>query len=91
MFFRFGSALALIVVIGLAAVRIEKRNLEVRRAITRQYFQTDVLLEERARLRLQTERLGSPEQLNRLEDSGAHFERSPTQEAAGMMRIEGRR
>lgn len=63
MFFRFGSALALVVLISLAGVGLEKRNLELRRAISHQHFQTDVLLEEHARLRLRTQQLGAPERV----------------------------
>ena len=60
MYFRFGSALVLIVCISLAGVALEKRNLELRREVTRQHYRTEVLLEKHARLRAETQQLGAP-------------------------------
>ena len=63
MFFRFGSAVCLVVVISLLGIAIEKRNLELRRAISRQHYRMDVLLDEHARLRLRAQELAAVEGL----------------------------
>ena len=60
MYFRFGSALVLVVLISLAGIALEKKNLELRRAITRQRYRMDVMREIHARIRLETQRLASP-------------------------------
>jgi hypothetical protein len=63
MFFRFVAALVAVVVISLAGVAIEKRNLELRRAISHQEYQRELLIERQARTRAETERLGAPPRL----------------------------
>ena len=63
MFFRFGSALLLVVIISLLGIAIEKQNLEMRRELSRQHYQMDVLLDEHARLRLRTQELAAVEGL----------------------------
>ena len=69
MFFRFGSAIVLVVLISLAGVSLEKENLELRRAVSRQQYRMDVLLESHARLRLRTQQLGAPVQvIEQIED-----------------------
>ena len=60
MYFRFGSALVLVVLISLAGIALEKKNLELRRAVTRQRYRMDVLRDLHARIRLETQRLASP-------------------------------
>ncbi|MEO1996965.1 MAG: hypothetical protein ABGZ17_16990, partial [Planctomycetaceae bacterium] len=60
MYFRFGSALLLVLAISLGGIAFEKGNLELRRRLTRQHYQTAVLLEKHAKLRLKTQRLGAP-------------------------------
>lgn len=67
MFFRFSAALILIVIVSMAGVVLEKRTLELRRAVSRQYYQTDLLLEQHVRLRLETQRLTAPAQLEILQ------------------------
>jgi hypothetical protein len=62
MYFRFGSALVLVVLISLAGIALEKRNLDLRRAATRQRFRRDVLHDTHIRMRLETQRLGAPAQ-----------------------------
>ena len=77
MYFRFGSALLLVLAISLGGIAFEKRNLELRRRLTRQHYQTAVLLEKHAKLRLKTQRLGSPNRVlkavrpGQLESQGA--------------------
>ena len=63
MFFRFGSALLLVVIISLLGIAIEKQNLEMRRELSRQHYQMDVLLDEHAKLRFRTQELAAVEGL----------------------------
>ncbi|MBL8814597.1 MAG: hypothetical protein JNL58_01110 [Planctomyces sp.] len=63
MFFRFSAALILIVMVSMTSVMIEKRTLELRRQISRQYYHTDLLIELQVRLRLETQTLTAPSQL----------------------------
>lgn len=60
MFFRFGSAIVLAVLIALAGVALEKQNLEMKRSVSRQQFRLDVLLNDHARMRLRSQQLGAP-------------------------------
>ena len=69
MFFRFGSAVLLVVVVSLTGIGLEKQNLEFRRLLSRQQYRADVLLESHSRLRLRTQQLGAPVRLiDSLED-----------------------
>ena len=52
----------------MAGVLLEKRTLELRRAVSRQYFHTDLLIEQQVALRLETQRLTAPAQLANLQD-----------------------
>lgn len=63
MFFRFGSAVFLVVVMSLLGIAIEKQNLDLRREISRQHYRMDVLQEEHARLRLRSQKLAAIERL----------------------------
>lgn len=63
MFFRFGAAMALVVAIALAGTALENRSLSLRRAISHQRYQLDVLVEKQARLRVVAQRAGAPAQL----------------------------
>lgn len=60
MYFRFGSAVVVVVLISLAGTALEKRSLELRREIGRQHYRMEVLRERHARLRLRTQQLGAP-------------------------------
>lgn len=60
MYFRFSSALFLVVVISLLGASLEKRSLELRRDVTRQKYQMDVLRDTFSRKRLQAQQLGAP-------------------------------
>lgn len=60
MFFRFGSALVLVVLISLAGTALEKRNLELRRMVSHQQYRLDVLLQQHAAHRVQAQQLGAP-------------------------------
>ena len=63
MFFRFGSALCLIVFVALWGTSLEKQNLELKRAISQQRYRQDALLDMQVRLRLEAQRLGTPARL----------------------------
>lgn len=63
MFFRFGGAIVLAVLISLTGVALEKRNLELRRAVSQQEYQRELLVERQARVRAETHKLGAPPRL----------------------------
>ncbi|MCA9038153.1 MAG: hypothetical protein KDA91_23670, partial [Planctomycetaceae bacterium] len=50
----------------MAGVMLEKQTLQLRRSISRQYYQTDLLIEQQVALRLETQRLTAPAQLSTL-------------------------
>ena len=60
MFFRFGSAIVLVVLISLAGTALEKRNLQLKRAVSRQHYRLQVLLDQYATCRVEAQRLGAP-------------------------------
>jgi hypothetical protein len=70
MFFRFGGAIVLTVLISLSGIALEKRILVLRRAVSHQAFRLDVLLEEHASLRLRTQQLGAPARLMKALERG---------------------
>ena len=63
MFFRFGAALSLVVLVALAGTMLEKQNLQLKRAISHQQYRLEELLDSHVRLRLEAQRLGTPERL----------------------------
>jgi len=63
MFFRFVASLVLVVLVSMVGIGLEKQTLEMKRAVSRQYFQEDLLLEMHARLRLRIQELTAPSQL----------------------------
>lgn len=63
MFFRFGVALSLVVLISLAGTILEKRNLELKRSVSRQHYRLDILEERYAAQRVEAQRLGAPARL----------------------------
>jgi len=63
MYFRFGMALLLAVAISITGVAIEKTTLSLRRDISRQHYQLEVLRERHAEVRLKTQRLGAPQRM----------------------------
>jgi len=70
MFFRFGAALLLIVVVSLLGIALEKRTLSLKRAITLQTYRAEQLQERCSRLRLQCEQLGAPARLMQAIEDG---------------------
>ena len=77
MFFRFGSAIVMAVLVSMGGVAIEKRILDLRRDIVLQRYQTDVLLEAHAGFRLITQRRAAPSRLIESMDADAHELRRP--------------
>jgi hypothetical protein len=76
MFFRFGVALCLIVLVALWGTSLEKQNLELKRAISQQHYRRDALLDMQVRLRLEAQRLGTPAKLmETLERGEIHLQR----------------
>ena len=63
MFFRFISAIALVVLVSMGGVVIEKRMLDLRRKVSRQQYRTEILLDRYTALRLKTQRLSSPDRM----------------------------
>jgi len=63
MYFRFGSALVLVILMSVGGVAIEKQCLALRRTVIRQQYRRDALGDEYARLRLETQQLGAPVRL----------------------------
>jgi hypothetical protein len=70
-YFRFAAGLMLVVLVSMAGVWLEKQTLEMRRTISVQYYQTDVLFDLIVRLRLETQRLTAPAQLTQIEKQHA--------------------
>lgn len=60
MFFRFAAALSLIVLISMTGVVLQKRTLELRRQVSLQSYQTELLVEQHVLLRLETQQLTAP-------------------------------
>ncbi|MBX3439297.1 MAG: hypothetical protein KF861_17540 [Planctomycetaceae bacterium] len=50
--FRFLAGLSLLIAVSLVGIRLETRELALKRAISLQHFRIDQLLEERTRLRI---------------------------------------
>lgn len=69
MFFRFVASLLLVVLVSMIGIAVEKQTLEMKRAVTRQYFQKDLLLEMHARVRLRIQQLTAPSQLTAVSPS----------------------
>jgi hypothetical protein len=63
MFFRFGAALLLVVLISLAGTTLEKRNLELKRAVSRQHYRLEILEEQYVTQRVIAQQLGAPGRL----------------------------
>ena len=77
MFFRFGAALSLIVLVALAGTALETQNLQLKRALSHQQYRLDAMLDSHVRLRLQTQRLGTPARLLGALESGEFPIRRP--------------
>ena len=69
MYFRFAAGLMLVVIVSMAGVWLEKQTLEMRRTVSVQYYQTDVLFDLLVRLRLETQQLTAPAQMALTEEA----------------------
>ena len=77
MFFRFGAALVLVVLISLAGTGLEKRNLELKRVVSRQSYRLEILQEQHAAKRVLAQQLGAPSRLvDQLDADAASSEKS---------------
>jgi len=74
MFLRFAAAIGLITAIGLMTIAIEKQNLSLKRAISLQHYQIEVLREQKWRLALESQQLGA---LPRLQEEWENSHQSP--------------
>ena len=83
MFFRFGSAIVLVVLISLSGVALEKQNLELKRTVSRQRFQLDVLRNEHAQVRLRSQQLGAPVRMVEALEQGRMPVRKPDRPSRG--------
>lgn len=63
MFFRFAAALMLVVLISTVGIALERQTLEAKRAVSRQAFQIDLLVEMHSQLRLSIQQQTAPAQL----------------------------
>ena len=70
MFFRFGAAVLLIVVVSLLGIAIEKRTLSLKRTISLQLYRAEQLQERCVRLRMRSEELGAPVRLMQALETG---------------------
>lgn len=87
MLFRFGAAIALVVLTSVIGVALEKRMLELQRQVSRQYYRSEVLLERHAKLRLLTQQLGAPTRvINSMEQGDTQL-----QQPQGPVKTTGRR
>jgi hypothetical protein len=77
-YFRFASGLMLVVLVSMAGVWLEKQTLEMRRSVSVQYYQTDVLLDLLVRLRLETQQLTAPAQMAAMQDLEQHKPAKPS-------------
>jgi hypothetical protein len=77
MFFRFGAAIVLVVLISLTGTAFEKRNLELKRVVSRQSYRLEILQEQHAAKRVLAQQLGAPSRLvDQLDADAANSEKS---------------
>lgn len=60
MFFRFAAGLILVVLVSMVGIVLEKQTLAMNRAVSRQFFQLDLMLEMHAQLRLSIQKQTAP-------------------------------
>ncbi len=81
MFFRFSGAVALVVIVSLLGIALEKSNLTYRSALSRQHYQFEELLDQHALLRTQTQQMGAPARMIDAIEDGRLELRQPEQSA----------
>jgi len=68
MLFRFGSAILLAVAVSLIGIALEKESLKLKRQVSHQHLQLEVLINAHAKMKLATQRASSPRKvLNSIE------------------------
>ena len=60
LFFRFAVAVAIVVLIVSQGLILEKERLELRREVSQQQAETEILVEKEVRLRMEAHQLGAP-------------------------------
>jgi hypothetical protein len=70
-FFRFSAGLILVVLVSMVGIGLEKQTLEIKRSVSGQYFQKDLLLEMHAHLRLKIQTLTAPSQLAKIDHTAS--------------------
>ena len=84
MYFRFGAAIVLVVIVSVIGVALEKQSLSYRRSISQQRFRMDVLVEQYAQMRLKAQRLGAPARtIKSLDENGGDVRKPPRSAQAG--------
>lgn len=87
MFFRFGAALLLVVLVALIGAMLETQNLALKRSLSQQQYRMEVLQETQVRLRLESQRLGTPARLfEALQQADAELHRPPKPQRADQRR-----
>jgi hypothetical protein len=87
MYFRFGFALTIVVAISVAGIMIEKENLRLERQIARQKLRQDLLVEEIASARTESQQLGAPPRLLQAIEDG-HIALPAPQSSSQLVRTE---
>ena len=88
MFFRFGSVFALVVLIALAGISLEKENLNLRRDISQQNYRMNALRDIHTQIRLQSAQLGAlPRLLKSVESKPKPVEEPETKSVHEQSRI----
>ncbi|QDT27455.1 hypothetical protein Enr10x_27720 [Gimesia panareensis] len=68
MLFRFVSAILLAVAVSLIGIALEKESLKLKRQVSRQHYQLEVLINAHAKMKLAAQRASSPRKvLNSME------------------------
>ncbi len=81
MFFRFGAAIVLVVLISLVGTALEKRNLELKQVVNLQTYRLQILQEQYAAKRVLAQQLGAPARLFDQLDAEAASSEKPAQPA----------
>lgn len=70
MYFRFGVALAIVIAVSICGVMIENENQRLKQQITQQQFRQDLLVQQVAAARLESQQLGAPPRLIQAVEEG---------------------
>lgn len=81
MFVRFAVAVVLVALIAVAGIQLEKRNLELRRAVGLQHYRLEVMERRHALDRLKVQQLGAPARMIESIESGELQVMAPSPES----------